>query len=103
MAWDRIWEIGELVCGKAPRRKNDSQITILKNNGLIVQFAGVGAAVMQRAKERGLARKVFRAREVRGNRKPGEESRDDDRMPAARNSVTGSLNGQTCGFDRSCI
>lgn len=56
--WDRIWEIGELVSGKAPRRKNNQEITILKNNGLSVQFAGVGAAVMKRAKERGLGREL---------------------------------------------
>lgn len=58
VSWDRIWEIGELVCGKSPRRKNDSEIAILKNNGLSVQFAGVGAALMQRAKERGLGREL---------------------------------------------
>lgn len=54
VSWDRVWEIGELVCGKAPRRTDGRQITILKNNGLSVQFAGVGAAVMKRARERGL-------------------------------------------------
>lgn len=58
VSWERIWEIGELVCGKAPRRKKDEEITILKNNGLSVQFAGVGAAVMRRAKERGLGREL---------------------------------------------
>ena len=58
VTWDRIWEIGELVCGKAPRREDNSEITILKNNGLSVQFAGVGAAVMQRAKERSLGREL---------------------------------------------
>ncbi len=56
VTWDRIWEIGELVCGKAPMRCDDQQITILKNNGLSVQFAGVGAAVMTQAKEHGLGR-----------------------------------------------
>ncbi|HSK29960.1 MAG TPA: hypothetical protein VLA17_08360, partial [Candidatus Limnocylindria bacterium] len=58
VGWDRIGEIGELVCGKAPRRSDDRQITILKNNGLSVQFAGVGAAVMKRANERGLGREL---------------------------------------------
>lgn len=58
VSWDRIWEIGELVCGKAPRRRDDREITILKNNGLSVQFAGVGAAVMKRAGERGLGREL---------------------------------------------
>ena len=58
VSWDRVWEIGELVCGKAPRRSDDEQIIILKNNGLSVQFAGVGAAVMKRAKERGLGKEL---------------------------------------------
>ena len=58
VGWDRIWEIGELVCGKSPRRIDDKEITILKNNGLSVQFAGVGAAVMKRAKERSLGREL---------------------------------------------
>jgi len=58
VSWDRIWEIGELVCGKSPRRTDDKEITILKNNGLSVQFAGVGAAVMKRAKERSLGREL---------------------------------------------
>ena len=41
-----------------PRLQDDREITILKNNGLSVQCAGVGAAVMQRAKERGLGREL---------------------------------------------
>ena len=48
----------EPIWRKSPRRKDDSEITILKNNGLSVQFANVGAAVMQRAKERGLGRQL---------------------------------------------
>lgn len=55
---DRIREIGELVCGRVPRLQDDREITILKNNGLSVQFAGVGAAVMRRARERGLGREL---------------------------------------------
>jgi hypothetical protein len=30
VTWDRIWEIGELVCGKTPRREDASEITISK-------------------------------------------------------------------------
>jgi ornithine cyclodeaminase/alanine dehydrogenase-like protein (mu-crystallin family) len=58
IGWDRIWEIGELVCAKSPRRRDDEEITILKNNGLSVQFAGVGAAVMKRAREHSLGREL---------------------------------------------
>ena len=65
VTWDRIWEIGELVCGKVPRRGDNREITILKNNGLSVQFAGVGAAVMKRAKDAGLAHPEQRTRRLR--------------------------------------
>jgi len=58
VGWDRIWEIGELVCGKSPGRRNNDEITILKNNGLSVQFAGVGAAIMDKAKKHGLGREL---------------------------------------------
>jgi ornithine cyclodeaminase/alanine dehydrogenase-like protein (mu-crystallin family) len=54
--WQKVWEIGELVCGQAPRRTSDEEITLLKNNGLSVQFVGVGAAIMAEAKKRGLGR-----------------------------------------------
>jgi len=58
VGWDRIWEIAELVCAKSPGRRNENEITILKNNGLSVQFAGVGAAIMAKAKKRGLGREL---------------------------------------------
>ena len=58
VSWDRIWEIGELVCGKSPSRSNDKEITLLKNNGLSVQFVGVGAAIMAEAKKRGIGKEL---------------------------------------------
>jgi hypothetical protein len=30
VTWDRIWEIGELVCGKVPRLEDDREITTSK-------------------------------------------------------------------------
>ncbi len=58
VSWDKIWEIGELVCGKSPQRIGEKEVTLLKNNGLSVQFAGVGAVVMRSAREAGLGRKL---------------------------------------------
>ena len=58
VSWNRIGRSASWCAGKSPRRKDDSEITILENNGLSVQFANVGAAVMQRAKERGLGRQL---------------------------------------------
>lgn len=58
-AWDDIVEIHELVAGKRPGRTSASQITVFNNNtGAGVQFAGVGAAVVARAKELGLGREI---------------------------------------------
>ena len=56
VSWEKIWEIGELVCGKAPKRDNISEITLLKNNGLSVQFVGVGAALVEAAKKRNVGK-----------------------------------------------
>ena len=58
VTWEKIWEIGELVCGKSPRRSSDVEITLLKNNGLSVQFVGVGAAIMDEARKRGLGKEL---------------------------------------------
>jgi ornithine cyclodeaminase len=58
VTWDKIWEIGELACGKSPRRSSDKEITLLKNNGLSVQFVGAGAAILAAARKRGLGREL---------------------------------------------
>jgi alanine dehydrogenase len=58
VSWEKIWEIGELVCGKSPRRNSDKEITVLKNNGLSVQFVGVGAAIIAEARKRRLGKEL---------------------------------------------
>ena len=58
VSWDKIWEIGELVSGQSPKRSTDQEITLLKNNGLSVQFAGVGAAILEEAKKRRLGKEL---------------------------------------------
>jgi alanine dehydrogenase len=55
LAWDDIRELGELLSGTAPGRTGRDDITVFANNtGMGLQFAAVGARVLQRAEERGL-------------------------------------------------
>lgn len=59
LSWDRIYELGKLLCGEAPCRTSDQQITVFKNNvGLGIQFAAVGAKVYQLGRERGLGKEI---------------------------------------------
>lgn len=49
--------LSEIVAGRGPRRKSPDEITVFLNNiGLGVQFAAVGARVIERARERGVGR-----------------------------------------------
>jgi ornithine cyclodeaminase/alanine dehydrogenase-like protein (mu-crystallin family) len=57
--WEEIVEIQDLVSGKIPGRASPSEVTVFNNNtGAGLQFAGVGALVLRRAKEMGLGREL---------------------------------------------
>jgi alanine dehydrogenase len=59
IAWDSIYEIQDLVAGKAPGRTHPDQITLFNNNtGAGTQFAALGAAVLQKAKAMGLGKQI---------------------------------------------
>lgn len=59
LSWDRIYELSELVCGRAPGRQNPSQITLFNNNvGMGIQFAALGAKVLEAAEKAGVGRKI---------------------------------------------
>ena len=59
IAWDDIHEIQELVAGRIKGRTSKDQITLYNNNtGSGIQFAAVGAAVLQRARALGLGREL---------------------------------------------
>jgi len=59
VAWEDIHEIQELCAGKVQGRTRPDQITLYNNNtGSGIQFAAVGAVVLQRARALGLGREL---------------------------------------------
>ncbi len=57
--WDKIHELGKLMVGEATGRTRDADITVYKNNvGMGIQFAAVGARVLELAKKEGLGREI---------------------------------------------
>ena len=57
--WDEIAEIQDLISGKVSGRTTTDEITVFNNNtGAGLQFAGVGASVLRRAREMGLGREL---------------------------------------------
>lgn len=59
MAWEDISELGEVLSGRSPGRGSSQDITVFANNtGMGVQFAAVGARVLELATARGLGHTV---------------------------------------------
>ena len=59
LQWDQIYDLSELVAGRAPRRTHESQITVFKNNvGLGLQFAAVAGRVYELAQRAGVGRRL---------------------------------------------
>lgn len=59
LSWERIYELSELIVGKAPRRSDPKQVTLFNNNvGMGIQFAALGSKVLELAKKAGLGRKI---------------------------------------------
>jgi ornithine cyclodeaminase/alanine dehydrogenase-like protein (mu-crystallin family) len=55
LSWDQIYDLAAVVAGTAPSRTTSEQITLHDNNtGMGIQFAALGALILQRAREQEL-------------------------------------------------
>lgn len=54
MRWQRLAELGEIVAGTRAGRADDSQIALFESHGMGLQDLYTAAAVLRRARERGL-------------------------------------------------
>ena len=56
-SWERVVELGEVVNGIAEGRRDPSDVIYYKNNsGMAIQFAAMGKAVLDKARETGIGR-----------------------------------------------
>jgi ornithine cyclodeaminase/alanine dehydrogenase-like protein (mu-crystallin family) len=56
--WERMHELGAVVCGKAPGRQRAEEVTLFKSNGLAIQDVAVAWKVLERARAGGLGAEV---------------------------------------------
>lgn len=56
--WDRMRELGEVVCGKVPGRERPEEITLFKSNGLAIEDVAVAWRVLERARAEGVGAEV---------------------------------------------
>lgn len=54
LAWDRLLELGEVVCGKVRGRESDEEITLFESQGIALWDLAVGKVVYERAKSKSI-------------------------------------------------
>lgn len=54
LAWDRLLELGEVVCGKVKGRESDEEITLFESQGIALWDLAVGKVVYERAKSKSI-------------------------------------------------
>jgi ornithine cyclodeaminase/alanine dehydrogenase-like protein (mu-crystallin family) len=58
ITWERMHELGAVVCGKVPGRQRAEDVTLFKSNGLAIQDVAVASKVLERARAAGLGAEV---------------------------------------------
>ena len=56
--WERMHELGAVVCGKAPGRERAEEVTLFKSNGLAIQDVAVAWKVLERGRASGVGADV---------------------------------------------
>jgi ornithine cyclodeaminase/alanine dehydrogenase-like protein (mu-crystallin family) len=57
-SWDRMRELGRVVCGAAPGRERADQVTLFKSNGLAIEDVAVAKVVLERARAGGMGTEI---------------------------------------------
>jgi ornithine cyclodeaminase/alanine dehydrogenase-like protein (mu-crystallin family) len=52
--WLEVHELQEVVAGEVPGRQSDDDIVVFKSNGIAAWDVAIGAAALERARERGV-------------------------------------------------
>jgi ornithine cyclodeaminase/alanine dehydrogenase-like protein (mu-crystallin family) len=59
LAWEQVYELGEVLLGQAPTRTSAEQVTLFDNNvGMGLQFAACGAKLLELAQARGAGQEI---------------------------------------------
>ena len=56
--WLEVHELQDVVAGTLPGRGSETDITVFKSNGLAAWDVAVAAAVLERARTRGIGRQL---------------------------------------------
>ncbi len=56
--WDRMRELGAVVCGKVPGRERPDEVTLFKSNGLAIEDVAAAKVVLDRARAAGAGSEV---------------------------------------------
>src|SRR5207244_5836896 len=56
--WLEVHELQEVVVGEVPGRSSDDDIVLFKSNGLAAWDVAIGAAALERARDRGVGREL---------------------------------------------
>lgn len=54
LAWDRLPELGEVVCGKVKGRESDEEITLFESQGIALWDLAVGKVIYERVKSKSI-------------------------------------------------
>jgi ornithine cyclodeaminase/alanine dehydrogenase-like protein (mu-crystallin family) len=56
--WLEVYELQDVVAGELSGRESDEDVVVFKSNGIAAWDVAAGAAVVERARERGVGREV---------------------------------------------
>jgi ornithine cyclodeaminase/alanine dehydrogenase-like protein (mu-crystallin family) len=56
--WLEVHELQEVVAGELPGRQADDDIVVFKSNGIAAWDIAIGAAALEKARERGIGTSV---------------------------------------------